>query len=355
MVNSYYGTYATENKESGIPSISLDGPIKEAWESPIPQKEYHIGVLLPHLKDSYWKAANYGIIKHAKELGIKVTLYTANSYSHVKKQKKQLKTLATEINVDGIILATVSYSKMDGLVKKIQKAGTPIIELINDIFTPRIKAKALVPYFDMGFRAGQYVASDSEGEDIQIAFFPGPKDSGWASATYEGFLSAMYKHKKKDQKVKILGPTYGDTIPCIQSNLLQNAMSEYKYSEIDYIVGCAVAAEQAAKSLKNETSQENKPKIVSTYTTGNVYELLEKGIISAAPSDQTVLQCEMALDMMVKVLNGEEAGKDFPFRTGPLIPVITRKNVDKFNYQELFGEKDYTPVVHKMPTHPQNK
>ena len=65
----------------------------------------------------------------------------------------------------------------------------------------------------------------------------------------------------------------------------------------------------------------------------------------ASPSDQPIIQCRIALDMMVRILNGEEAGKDFPFRSGPVIPVISKDNIAGYDYENLFGEKDYVPKI----------
>jgi len=348
IVNSYYGKYDASKKKAGFPSENLEGPVTEKWITPKPKRNYHIGVLFPHLKDSYWIAANFGIVTHAKELGVQITLHTAGAYSRFGDQREQLMSLATKTKVDGIILASVDYTKMERFVAEVTDLGVPVIELINDITAPAINAKALVSFFKMGYKAGEFIAKDSGGKDIRIAFFPGPRKSGWAPDTYEGFMSAVSEHKKTGQKITVLEPSYGDTRPDVQLMRLKHCLDEPKNSNIDYIVGCAVGAVEAVRYLSGNREKHPKAKIVSTYITSTAYEQIEKGNIIASPSDQTIIQCIMALDMMVRLLNGERAGKDFPFRSGPVIPVITKDNIDEYTYESLFGAKDFVPVVHTI-------
>jgi len=348
IVNSYYGKYDPNKKKVGFPSANLKGPVTEKWITPKPKRNYHIGVLFPHLKDSYWIAANYGIITHAKALGVTITLHTVGGYINFGDQREQLMSLATKTKVDGIILASVDYTKMDRFVAEVTDLGVPVIGLINDITAPAIKAKALVSFFKMGYKAGEYVVKDSGGKDIKVAFFPGPRQSGWAPETYEGFMSAVSEHEKPGQKVTVLEPFYGDTRPGVQSMRLEECLDKPENSDINYIVGCAVAAVEAVRYLSKNREKHPNARIVSTYNTINVYEQITKGEIIASPSDQTIIQCIMALDMMVKLLNGEQAGKDFPFRSGPVIPVITKDNVGEYSYEYLFGEKGFVPVVDAM-------
>lgn len=347
-VNSYYGNYDANKKNVGFPSESLEGPVREEWVSPKPKRNYHIGVLFPHLKDSYWIAANYGMVAHAKELGVKLTLHTAGAYINFGNQRQQLKSLAAKTKVDGIILASVDYAKMDEFVAEVTDSGVPVIELINDITAPAIKAKALVSFFEMGYKAGEYVVKDSSGKDIRVAFFPGPRQSGWAPETYAGFMAAVSDHKNTGQNITVLEPAYGDTRPEVQLMRLEHCLNEAKHADIDYIVGCAVAAVEAVKYLSENREKHPNAKVVSTYITITAYEEIEKGNIAAAPSDQTIVQCKMALDMMVRLLNGEQPGKDFPFRSGPVIPVVTKENIGEYRYEDLFGKKDFVPVVHTM-------
>lgn len=346
-VISYYGQYDASLKISGFPSKSLQGPVMEDWTTPVPQKAYHIGVLFPHIKDSYFNTANYGIISHARRLGLRVTLYSAGAYLNFGNQRMQLNYLADNVRVDGILLTSVDYKKMDPFVKQVNDAGIPLVALINDIYAPAIRAKIYAPFYNIGYMLGQYVLKDSVGKDITVAFFPGPESSEWAPATYQGFVSAISELRTQDRKITLLEPLYGDTRPDVQM-LRLNTLNSKHHHNIDYIIGNAVAAAAAVEYLKERKEFQAEAGILSTYITTAVYEHIKKGLIMAAPSDQTIIQCRIALDMMVRILNGEQPGKDFPFLALPVTSLVTRENIDQFSYQSLFGEKNFSPVFDEI-------
>lgn len=342
-VNSYYGTYDAALKTSSSPSTSLQGPVIEKWQTPTPKKAYHIGVLFPHIKDSYFNTANYAIISHARKQGLKVTLYSAGGYINFGNQRMQLKHLADIDQVDGILLTSVDYMKMDPFVEEVNQAGIPVVALINDIYAPAVRAKVFAPFYDIGYKLAEYVLEDSGSKDIKVAIFPGPESSKWALGTYQGFTSALAKLKPKEKQLTLLAPLYGDTRPDVQ-RLRLDTLSQPENHNIDYIIGNAVAAVEAVKYVNELHDIHQKAQILSTYITLTVYEQIKKGLIKAAPSDQTISQCKIGLDMMVRILEGEEPGKDLPFLTFPTVPLITSENIDRFSYESLFGEKDFTPV-----------
>lgn len=344
-VRSYYGNYDASQKKSGFPAESLEAPVAVEWVSPVPARSYHLGVLLPNLKDSYWTAANYGLISHAKKLGVRITLHTVDGYMAFGDQRQQLYDLAQKTKVDGIILASVDYTKMDRFVEEVSRDGVPVIALINDIHAPAIKAKAAVSYYDAGYKTGQFVLKDSPNQNIRVAFFPGPEKSGWAEDMYQGFIAAVSDRPKDGRSVTVAAPLYGDTRPKVQKNRLLFYFANKENRATDYIVGNAVAAVEAVKYLQANNKINPNTKIVSTYMTAPLYDLIKKGAIEAAPYDQPLLLSRLALDMMIRILNGEKAGKDFPFRASPPYIMLTEDNITQYSYEELFGPRNYQPIV----------
>lgn len=342
-VNSYYGTYDVKGKKPGRPATSLDGPKLEEWYPPKKaNKPYTIGVSFPHLKDPYWLAVDYGIISEAKRLGVGIQLVAAGGYTELGKQVNQVENLSQQ-GVDGIILASISYAGLDPLVGEIVKKGIPVIEVINDIQAPAIMAKALVSFYDMGYHAGEFVVEDAKGKgDINVVFLPGPAGSGWAPDTLDGFKEAIKKFKGK---VNILAVKWGDTGKNVQLSLIEDALQTFP--KIDYLVGNAVAADAAVGPLSEAGRKE--VNVVSTYIIPPLYDKIGKGLVAAAPSDLTVTQGQMAVDMMVRILNGETPGKDFPFRAGPLIPTITKANMNQYPYELLFGSRGFRPEFKVAP------
>lgn len=341
QVKSYYGEYKYGDKSPGQACQNLKGPRLEEWLPPDKAaRPYTIGVAFPHVKDSYWLAVNYGIIEEAKRLGVGIRLLEAGGYDNLHRQIKQLRQLYRS-DVDGIILGSISYSGTDNIISEITKKGLPIVEVINDVLAPSITAKSLVSYYEMGYYAGEFLAEYAEnaGKDsLRIAFLPGPKPSGWAPETLHGFNDAMHYFPGNTE---IIAVEWGDTGIEVQSRLIRKILSEHP--KIDYLVGNAVAA-AASPAILKETGRSRETKVISTYIIPALYDKIVKGQVIASPSDLTVFQGRMAVDMMVRILNGESPGHDFPFRSGPFIPTITTENIGNYPYEGLFGPRYYKPI-----------
>lgn len=340
QVKSHYGTYDAAQKVPGHPSPSLGRPRLEEWSPPEPgKKRYTLGVSFPHLKDPYWVAVNYGIIQEARRLGMGIRLVEAGGYGHLEEQQNQVRMLARQ-GVDGIILGSISYHGNDGLIADMTRQGFPVVEVINDVRSQDVSAKALVSFYEMGYYAGEFVARHAEKANlhtVRISFFPGPEESGWAPETLQGFLEAMHHFPGE---VILADTEWGDTGMDDQRMLLQKSLE--RTGPVDYIVGNAMAAKVAPDVLAKHNMTETR--VVSTYITPSLYDEIVAGRVIAAPSDLTVFQGRMAVDMLVRNLNGEEPGRDFPFRSGPFIPMITPENVNRYPYEGLFGPRDYEPV-----------
>ena len=187
------------------------------------------------------------------------------------------------------------------------------------------------------------IADAADRNRVKVAFFPGPKGSGWAPDTLKGFFEVQ---RNNPGKIKLFPPRWGDTGYDVQRRLIEGFLQ--KHPDVDYIVGNAVAAEVAIDVLK-ERGLSHQVKIVATYFIPTIFEKLKQGLIAAAPSDVTVAQGKMAVDMMVRLLDGEQPGLDFPFRSGPIIPVVTADNIGEFRYEEFFGLPGYQPVFDVEP------
>jgi len=343
-VDSYYGDYQVTGKKAGLPAPSLQGPKREKWVPPSEADHaYRIGVLFPHLKDPYWRAVNYGIVTEARRLRVGIHLLAAGGYSEIDKQKAQFEQLLHE-KIDGVILASISYTALDALVEQASRQGIPVIEVINDIFSPRIRAKALVSFYEMGYRAGMFVVGDTaDKKRASVAFFPGPKGSGWAPETLKGFFTVLREHPGR---IKLFPPKWGDTGYHVQRALIEDFLRDH--ADVDYIVGNAVAAEVAVDVLQSRGLLP-RVKIVATYFIPTIFDELQAGLIAAAPSDAPVIQGQMAVDMMVRLLNGEQPGVDFAFRSGPIIPLVTTENIPGFKSEQFFGLSDFQPVFELEP------
>jgi protein TorT len=346
--NNYYGNYDVATKKPWRFATSLSGPHVETWVTPVANKPYKIAVLVPQIQDSYWLGVNYELIQEAKQLGITLKIFDAGGYEKGEIQRKQLTEDVLKEKVDGIILASIFYDKLDRFIAQIDKMGLPIVSMINDILSPNIKAGVTTSYYEIGYKLGEFIIDDAKGKNIRIAFFPGPKQAVWATDTYAGFLDAI----KENKSSKIIGKI---TIVAIQYEILTSHLQQQLVdkileakSDIDYIIGNAIAAKAASTILQDKyKSDKGKTKIISTYLLADTYELVKNKKVYAAVIDFNMDKARMALHLLVRFLNGEIPNKQdikFPLRTEPLPKIVTKDNITDYKEEQLFAAKNFKPT-----------
>lgn len=359
-VYSYYGHYNVSDKRSGVPAKSLEGPYSEVWQSPQrPQKPYHIAVIFPHLKDPYWVAVNYGIAYQANRLGIGFDLFHPGGYRNLGKQVIQMQKVLNDGKYDGLIIGAVQYNKnkLENMYQRFSDNNMPIVAVVNDTYTPTISAKSLVNWNKLGYQAGKFLAEHSGSKKIKVAVMPGPKGTGWAPDSYDGFIQALIDFKAV-QRVELLPTVWGDTGEKAQRHQVNFLLKNNQ--NIDYLVGNALAAYvSVTPSKKGELAVKDKYherhpnlKIISTYIIQDIYDLIKADKVLAAPADLMKDQGVIAVDLMVRILNGEKPGSrkfQLPFRVGPDVPIVHKKNIDEWSYTRLFGPRGFSPIFNMPP------
>lgn len=359
-VKSFYGNYKVDQKKPGIPSPSLDDPVLEKWKSPPKTKvKYRVAVIFPHLKDPFWLAVNYGVVYEARRLGVGIDLQHPGGYRNLGKQALQIEKVLTDGKHDGLIIGAVQFKKdkLEKLYKRFHDKNIPIVSVVNDSYTPTINAKAIVSWRDLGYQAGKFLVEHSKDRYIKIAVFPGPKGTGWAPDSHDGFMQALHDFDAL-YRIDMLPPIWGDTGDKAQRHLVNFLLKQT--TEIDYLVGNALAAaatvtngkDGSVAPLKRYRERHPNLKIISTYIIQDVYDFIKQGLILASPTDLMKDQGVMAVDMMVRILQGENPGKfseRFPFRSGPIVPIITQENIKNWSYERLFGPRGFEAVWHLEP------
>jgi len=345
LVDSYYGDYISSLKSIGKPSTSLKIQANQEWQfSPKLKNNYSIAILLPHLNDSYWLAINYGLLKQSKNAGISFQLKISKNYYDLWTHRQQLIDISKQ-NVDGVIIASLDYKKFDSYIEAIRAKGIPVVALVNDIQASTISAKSMVSFYDMGYQTGSYFLDSLTKGPVRVAFFPGPIGSGWAKDSFEGFKKAIEEKNKQKIEIEILPPWYADTSIETQATMMKRAL--HSPQKIDYFIGNAVMAEIAKTELEAAGNQHIKT--ISTYITPNVFIQIQKGYVLGAPTDFPLLQARLAIDLLQKIIQGGKPGSDIPFRVSPQIGLITRENIKNFTYEDLFGDKEFKPVLFYSP------
>ena len=298
------------------------------------QKKWRIRVFIPHLKDAYWLGVNYGLIDEARRLGIRLAIYEAGGYDQLAVQRRQIEDILKE-KPDGLIIGAISLDGLNDLVKKAADMGVPVLDLINGLSSPDIAARAAVSFWDMGHQAGTYLSrlQKDMGKPIKVAWFPGPEGAGWVAAGDAGFRAAIM-----NGTIDIVESQFGDTGSAAQTKLIEAVLNQHA-ADLDCIVGTAVTAEAAVKILRRR-GLADRIKILSYYYSPGVDRGIRRGGITAAPSDLTVLQARIAVDLMVRILEKKTYFK----HVAPKVTVVDRDNIRTWDSSTTLAPRGFRPI-----------
>ena len=295
-------------------------------------KKWRICASYPHLKDSYWLSVNYGMVQEARRLGVALHVVEAGGYPKLDRQIAQVRE-CTAAGADILVVGTVSFEGLTETVLQIAEK-LPVVAVVNDIADPGISAKAGVSWITMGQRIGEYLAMlhPKGAPPVKVAWFPGPKGSGWMPFVDEGFRAAI-----AESSAEVVVTKYGDTGKEIQLILVEEALEERP--DVDYIVGSAVTAEAAVSTLRAR-GLTDRIKVLADYFTHAVYRGIKRGRIMAAPTDFPVLQGQLGIDQAVRVLEGKLTVK----HAGPRIETVHAGNVDEIGPGGSLAPASFKPT-----------
>ena len=294
-------------------------------------KKWRICASYPHLKDSYWLSVNYGMVLEAERLGVALQVVEAGGYPNLARQISQVKE-CTARETDILVVGTVSFEGLTPTILEIARR-MPVTAVVNDIADLGISAKTGVSWTKMGSSIGEYLARrHPEGSPtVKVAWFPGPKGSGWVPFVEAGFRDAL-----RTSSAEIVVTKYGDTGREIQLLLVEEALEERP--DVDYIVGSAVTAEVAVSVLRARGLL-GRIRILSDYFTHAVYRGIKRRRIQAAPTDFPVIQGRLGIEQAVRLLEG----KLDLVHVGPAIQLVDLDNVDELGTGTSLAPASFTP------------
>lgn len=317
------------------PAFNMDSPRRNIDYVPLKKasKKWNLCVSFPHMKDAYWLGVDYGVTEEAKRLGVSMQVVEAGGYTELSKQISQIEDCVAA-GADAVIIGAISADGLNNLIGEISDQGIPVIDIINGISSPKLTAKSLVSFGEMGAKTGEYLAKKHPkgSGKVKVAWFPGPSGAGWVEAGNSGFVGAI-----KNSDVELVETKYGDTGKEVQAKLVEDTLETH--SDLAYVVGTAVTAEAAIPILRSR-GLTNQVKIASYYFTPGVARGLKRGQIVAAPTDSTVLQGRIAVDIAVRALQGDK----FEKHVGPALYVVDADNLNTFDASSTLAPDSFKPV-----------
>jgi protein TorT len=296
-------------------------------------KNYNICASFPHMKDSYWLAADYGMIEEARRQGVSLQIVEAGGYTELNKQISQVEDCVSA-GAKALIIGAISYDGMNNLLAEVKKKGVVIVDAINGVSSKDIDAKSIVSWEQVGKTLGEYLAAKHPkgSAPVKLGWFPGPAGAGFVEDSTRGFKAGV-----EGSAITVAEVKYGDTGKEVQSKLVEDMIEAHP--DLKYIAGAAVAAEAAIPILRAR-GVDKQIGILSYYFTPGMRQGIERGQILAAASDSTVMQGRIAVDQTIRILEGKEYQKHI----GPSLIVVTKDNIGKLDMGALLAPDNFSPV-----------
>ena len=322
-----WGPFPVKIPNGDTETVGQFVPLKAA------EKRWKLCALVPHVKDSYWIAADYGLIEEAKRLGVDIAVFEAGGYGNLPRQVNQFDDCLAS-KADAILVAPISEAGLAGSFAKAKAAKVPTIAFINPVSEAPVAGKIFTQMKTKGVEAGRFLVKTitQGGPGYQVVGFPGAQGSGWAEQAVDGFKVGI-----EGSPIRLLDTKFGDTGVSDQLTLVEDALQTYP--QMNLIWGTAPTVEAAIGAVADA----NRPDIhiMAEYGTREMLDLLRKKKIMGFVSDYTVVQARMAVDLAVMVLEGKTPGAT-AFDVEPTL--ITDPSVSLDNVLQHFAPEDWQPV-----------
>jgi len=294
---------------------------------------WNVCVSFPHMKDSFWLAADYGVTEEAKRLGINLQVMDAGGYTQLNNQISQIENCVAG-GANAVVIGAIAQDGLGNVLEELKKKNIPVVDAYNGIASDDVSARVLTIPYDEGHRAGLYLAEKHPAGSpaVKVGWLPGPAGAGWVELFNSGFLEGI-----KGSAVQIAETKYGDTGKEVQARLIEDMLQTHK--DIDYVVGTAVTAEAAVPVLRGR-GLTKEVKVVSVYMTPGVYQGLKSGAIEAAGMAPVVDAGRIAVDQAVRLIEK----KDVLNRVNMLGKVYTTAEVGELNSEQVLAPASFKPV-----------
>ena len=301
-------------------------------------RPWRICVSIPHLKDDYWLAVNFGLVDEAKRLGLALNLYEAGGYENLATQQSQIAECMAKNNAQALIVGAISADGLNGVIADYSDKGLPVIDLINGINSDKITARVAADFYDMGLAAGKYLRAlqADMSKAAKVAWFPGPAGAAWVAAGDKGFRAAL-----NGSALSIVDGGFGDTGLAAQTRLIEAVLDSH--SDIDFIAGTAVSAEAAVQVLQKRTL-EQRIKVIAYFGPG-IYRGIKRDAILAAPSDSQAVLARISVDQAVRALEKQKLVRHLAVT----IKMVDLKSLAKFDLNSSIAPVGFRPIFSVAP------
>lgn len=316
---------------------SKAGDARDIPEPPKPEKQFTIGVALPHLANPHFVSQAYGYHDEAAKYGAKLILFEAGGYQNVERQFKQVEDLIA-MPVDALVLVAVNLEGTVPMVDAAVKAGIPVVNV--NVMTKSDKVLTRVRSDDeqIGRMHAEYMAKKLNGKG-NVLMLNGPAGTTWAIYRAKGFKEYM---QQNCPDIKIIAERFLDSDPAAGMKEMEDAFQAYKqidgvFTGSDFLgVGVAQAIAAAGKV--------GKIVVTTTDSQDDCIKAIRDGRITATVVQSSTVMARWGVRAAIWTLLGKADQLMKQYWT-PL-SIVDKSNVDTFKFEGV----SRPPAGWKLPS-----
>lgn len=314
-----------------VQAVAADGTQTATTIEPAPpsSKKYKLCVLIPHMKDSYFAAVDYGLVEEARRVGVAATILQAGGYDNLPKQVSQFDDCLTS-GADAILVAPISEAGLSAKFAEAAEKKIPVVVFINPVADAPVTSKVFVDFESKGRQTGLYL-KEKMASGGNVAAFPGPQGSGWAESYLKGFNEAL-----AGSNLTIVDTKFGDAGVAEQLRLVEDSLQGNP--DIDAIWGTAPTAEAAIGAVSDAGLPDTI--IMASYENQAMLKAMESGKILGFGTEFPVMQGRAAVDLAVRSLDGETVGPHYL-----VVPkMVTKETLSSIDVSQVLAPDGFQPV-----------
>lgn len=299
-----FNPYGTYRRVDYVPGTGANEP----WQ---------LCASLPGLEFAYFRAVAHGLREEAARQNVRLRIEDAGGFDGPR-QRRQLQDCMDE-GADALLVAAAADGALAPLIDTARASGVPVIDMVTGTDLSGVSARVVADARTIGFAVGHYVADRHPigSAEVRAAWFPGPRDADFSAAYDAGFRQAAMRGA-----VEIAAGGFVALERDALSEAVRAVVSEG--SEIAVIAGVGPAIAIAAQEI-GEMSRP--PALVATGVSTEVVAGIAAGHIEAAINDKPVIVARIAVDLAIRVLDGEPYIADLR----PTLEVVDQSNIEAFD------------------------
>lgn len=254
---------------------------------------------LPHLKDPFWMATDYGMAEEAKRIGVNLQVMDAGGYPNLSNQISQIENCVAG-GAQAVVLGAVSHDGLNNLLIELKKKQIPVVDMLIGVSSEDVGSHVLASPYAEGYNSGQFLVQrhPKGSTPVKVAWLPGPAGTGFVEQFDKGFKDGI-----KGGAIDIVETKHGDLGKEVQARLVEDVLQTHK--NLDYIVGSGVTAEAGVPILRAHNKL-GKTKLIALYMTPGVYNGIKQKTIEAAYMERGVISARISINQAVKLLEKQD-------------------------------------------------